>query len=61
MNEQTIAKEATAAKSEDKRMADKEMVDRIAAFDSVHTKEPLTLSDEEIREERLRAKYEIGV
>lgn len=38
--------------------ADKDAVrERIRAFDRCHTKEPLTLSDEELRDERLRERY----
>ncbi len=31
---------------------------RIAAFDRCHTKVPLTMTDDELREERLRNRYE---
>lgn len=31
--------------------------DRIAAFDRCHTKAPLTMTDEELREERLKDRY----
>ena len=34
-----------------------EVVRRIAAFDRCHTKEPLTLSDDELRAERLKGRY----
>lgn len=34
-----------------------EIAQRIAAFDACHTKEPLTLSDEELRDLRLRERY----
>ena len=30
---------------------------RIEAFDQVHTKRPLTMSDEELREARLKDRY----
>lgn len=35
----------------------KEIARRIAAFDACHTKEPLALSDEELRDLRLRERY----
>lgn len=34
-----------------------EIAKRIAAFDACHTKAPLTLSDDELREQRLRERY----
>ena len=36
---------------------EEEIKRRIAAFDACHTKQPSGLSDEEIREERLRERY----
>lgn len=42
----------------EKPEADKGAIrERIRAFDRCHTKEPLTLSDEELRDERLRERY----
>ena len=35
----------------------KEIAKRIAAFDRCHTKEPLALTDDELRDERLRSRY----
>ena len=34
-----------------------EIAGRIAAFDRCHTKEPLALTDDELRDERLRSRY----
>lgn len=36
---------------------DEEIRRRIQAFDRCHTKSPLTLTDDELREERLRSRY----
>lgn len=36
-----------------------DMRERIAAFDRCHTKRPLALSDDELREARLRERYEL--
>ncbi len=43
--------------SQKTKLSQDEMIRRIAAFDSVHTKQPLTLTDEELRDERLRSRY----
>lgn len=34
-----------------------EIARRIAAFDRCHTKKPLSLTDDELRDERLRSRY----
>uniref|UniRef100_A0A7C9JR10 Translation repressor RelB n=1 Tax=Muribaculaceae bacterium Z82 TaxID=2304548 RepID=A0A7C9JR10_9BACT len=43
----------------DGRPSEDEVVRRIRAFDQCHTLRPLTMSDEELREERLRGRYEL--
>ncbi len=41
----------------DGRPSEDEVVRRIRAFDQCHTRTPLTLSEDELREERLRGRY----
>ena len=52
----TAAHDALPFPAEEKPSRD-EIRRRIAAFDRVHTKEPLTLSDDEIRSARLKERY----
>lgn len=40
-------------------MPDEELARRIQAFDRCHTARPLTLTDDELRAERLRSRYGI--
>lgn len=52
------ANDALPFESKDKPSRE-EIRKRIAAFDTCHTKSPLAMSDEELREERLKNRYEI--
>lgn len=45
----------STAKNNDKD----EVLKRIKAFDACHTKKPLTLTDDELRAERVKERYEI--
>ncbi len=52
----TVARDALPAFADD-RPSDAEIARRIQAFDRCHTRTPLTLSDDELREQRLGERY----
>lgn len=52
----TIKNDALPFPSDD-TPTEEEIARRIRAFDACHTRAPLTLTDEELREERLRSRY----
>lgn len=43
---------------EEKHLKEADIRERIAAFDACHTAEPLAMTDEELREARLRDRYD---
>ena len=56
-----IARTDTVPFEADAALTSSQIKEKIRAFDRCHTKKPITMTDDEIRAERLRGRYGIDV